>query len=324
MDRAEAKPFSSADFPQLIPQEAQEILDAGRFYNDGSPPFAIPYGGSYVPNFRRGEPPQTILGAEQKAWFLSRLRSSDATWKIWGNTIGTLDSRADPQNLPAGLTRPWPGAGYAGFGGGDYGSAYAERGEIYDCVRDEGIVGFVTVAGDRHSFWAGLAAKTLPPLPLEPVGVAFITGSISAPGLVEALEHNLPKEHPLRPLFLVQRSGESRPEPTVNLLMRHGVRSCLEYNRSGDIERARRLSNPDVSPHLSFLDMGGHGYATLRVSSDAIACEFVCIPRPIERAATPDGGPLLYRVAHRVRLWKPGERPRLEQQILEGKPTLSL
>jgi hypothetical protein len=31
-----------------------------------------------------------------------------------------------------------------------------------------------------------------------------------------------------------------------------------------------------------------------------------------------------YRVAHHVRLWKAGERPRLEQQILEGRPTLSL
>ena len=30
--------------------------------------------------------------------------------------------RADPQNLPAGLTKPWPGAGYAGFGGGDHGT----------------------------------------------------------------------------------------------------------------------------------------------------------------------------------------------------------
>ncbi len=65
--------------------------------------------------------------------------------------------RADPQNLPAGLTKPWPGKGYAGFGGGDYSTAYVERGEIYDFVRDHGITGFATVAGDRHSFWAGLA-----------------------------------------------------------------------------------------------------------------------------------------------------------------------
>ncbi len=50
-------------------------------------------------------PPQTILGAEQKAWFKDQLRTSKATWKIWGNSQGALDSRADPQNLPAGLTK---------------------------------------------------------------------------------------------------------------------------------------------------------------------------------------------------------------------------
>ena len=70
-----------------------------------------------------------MLGPEQKAWFLERLRASTATWKVWGNSLGTLDWRADPQNLPAGLTKPWPGAGYACFGGGgDWGAAYTERG----------------------------------------------------------------------------------------------------------------------------------------------------------------------------------------------------
>ena len=60
--------------------------------------------------------------------------------------------------------------------------------------------------------------------------------------------------------------------------------------------------------------MGGHGYATLRVSGDAAECEFVCIPRPIERSPGPDGGPLRYRVSHRLALWRRGERPRLEQR----------
>ena len=31
-----------------------------------------------------------------------------------------------------------------------------------------------------------------------------------------------------------------------------------------------------------------------------------------------DGGPLNYRVVHRTRLWKAGEAPKLEQEILEG------
>ncbi|MBV9494225.1 MAG: alkaline phosphatase D family protein [Acidobacteria bacterium] len=312
-DREEAAAFQNPDFPEMIPQEAMEILDAGRTYNGGRPPATIRYGDKDVPNFRRNDPPQTILGAEQKAWFFDRLRHSKATWKIWGCSLGTLDWRADPQNLPAGVGKPWPGAGYAAFGGGDHSTAYVERAEIYDLVAKSGITGFATVAGDRHSFWAGLAAKALPPAPFEPVGVAFITGSISAPGLVEAFEHRFPKDHALRPLFLMDLPGEARPEPAVNLLLQHGVRSCLEFQRTGDRAQAEKLSNPALSPHLSFVDMGGHGYATVRMTSTAIESEFVCIPRPVERITTADGGPLRYRVKHRARLWGKGERPKLER-----------
>jgi len=321
--REEARPLRSDAFPQLVPEEMMEILDAGRAYAGGRPPETVRYGDAQVPNFRKDEAPQAILGAEQKPWFLDRLRASNATWKVWGNSQGTLDGRADPQNLPPGLGKPWPGAGYACFGGGgDWSTAYTERGEVYETVRDAGITGFVTVSGDRHSFWAGLAAKSLPPAAFEPVGAAFITGSVSAPGLVEALEHRFPTEHPLSALFMTEVGG--RKQPMVNLLMHHGVRSCLEYQRTGDAERARRASNPDLAPHLSFLDMGGHGYATLRLTAEAAECEFVCIPRPLERSPGGDGGPLRYRVVHRVPLWRPGERPRLEQRILEGDPGLAI
>jgi len=110
----------------------------------------------------------------------------------------------------------------------------------------------------------------------------------------------------------------------MNLLMHHGVRSCLEYKRSRDAKKARAASNPDLAPHLSFLDMGGHGYTTVRVSAEFIDTEFVCLPRPLERSERADGGPLRYRVQHRARLWRKGERPRLEQRVIEGNPGLSL
>jgi alkaline phosphatase D len=326
--RAEAKAFMSDDFPGFIPQEVLDILDAGSAYNNGHPPATIKYGETEIANFRKDQPPTTILGAQQKAWFLDRLRNSKATWKIWGDTVATLDMRVDPQNLPPGLTASWPGAGYAGFdastGAGDHSTAYIERGEIYDFVRDHGITGFATVAGDRHSFWAGLAAKGLPPKPFEPVGIAFVTGSISAPGVVEAFEHGLAQEHPLRSIFVGQGPVDSRPQPTMNLLLKHGVRSSLEYVKSGDLQKARALFNPDLSPHLSFVDMGGHGYAVVHVTSDSFETEFVCIPRPIERSERADGGPLLYRTRHRANLWRKGERPSLKSQILEGDPRFSV
>jgi len=322
----EAKPLAADSFPEMLPQQAMEILDAGRAYNHGNPPPSIRSadGRIEIGNYCKDRPPQTILGAEQKAWFLNRLKASNATWKIWGNTTATLDMRADPQNLPAGIATPWPWSGYAGFPMADWSTAYRERAEIYDFIRNHGITGFATVAGDRHSFWAGLAAKSLPPEPFSPIGVAFVTGSISAPGLVEGLEHNLSKDHPLRSLYLAQAPSDDRPQPAVNMLLRHGVKSCLEYARSGDIQKARSLSNPDLSPHVSFVDMGGHGYSVVRAATSAIETEFVCIPRPLERSDREDGGPLSYRVRFRTLRWEKDETPKLEMKILEGDPRFSV
>jgi alkaline phosphatase D len=324
LEHPEAQPFVSDDFPEFLPEEAIEILDASRSYNNGNPPEAIPYGNASIPNFRKNAPPQTILGAEQKQWFLNRLRESNATWKVWGNTTATLKMRADLQNLPPVFAKKWPGAGYAGCASCDHSTALAERSEIYDFVREHGITGFATIAGDRHSFWAGLAVKSLPPRLTAPVGIAFIVGSISAPGAIEALEHVLPKDHPLRALYLGQAASDSAAQPTFNMLLRHGVRSCLAYQESGDIAKARSVSNPHLAPHLSFVDMGGHGYAIVRASKNDFVTEFICIPRPLERSASADGGPVLYRIRFSTALWKVDQVAHMKAEVLDGNPRFSL
>jgi len=155
------------------------------------------------------------------------------------------------------------------------------------------------------------------------VGIAFVTGSISAPGMAESQEHKLPKDEPLRPLYLADREG-GKFETTVNLMLHHGVRTALEYAKSGDIAKARALRNPECSPHVSFVDMGGHGYGVVRAGANRMDTEFVCIPRPVERATTEDGGPLRYRVIHSAKLWAKGEHPVLEQTVVEGDAKLSI
>ena len=77
-------------------------------------------------------------------------------------------------------------------------------------MRDEGITGLAIVAGDKHSFWAGRVSKTLPPQKFEPVGVEFVTGSISAQGLFEVTELGMKKDHPLRALYLHDRQRARR------------------------------------------------------------------------------------------------------------------
>ena len=319
---AAASAIVSAKFPQLVPFETLRRIDAGASWAGGRPADTLTFGDAVVPNFRRGAGPRTLLGARQKGWLKERLASSTATWKIWANTVATFDMRADPQHLPAGRTGPWPGAGYAGFARTDHSTAFAERGEIMDFVRDERIPGFVTLSGDRHSFWAGYSAKALPPDTFEPVGINFVVGSISSPGMVEALEHVLPRDHPLRPLYLLDRPGE-KPEPSVNLLLRHGVRSCLEYAETRDLSRAVALRDPDNAPHVSFVDMAGHGFGIVRASGQEFAVEFVCIPRPLHATDERDGGPVRYRTTHVAPVWAGGERPDLRRAELHGDAGLS-
>ena len=50
----------------------------------------------------------------------------------------------------------------------------------------------------------------------------------------------------------------------------------------------------------------------------------VCIPVPFERSEAADGGPLRYRVRHRVKRWKAGERPELAQTVVEGNAEHSI
>ena len=70
--------------------------------------------------------------------------------------------------------------------------------------------------------------------------------------------------------------------------------------------------------------MGGHGYSVVHATGDFFETEFVCIPRPVERSDRPDGGALSYRVRSRTAIWKNGEVPKLEMQILEGDPKFSV
>ena len=119
--RPEANDLDSGDTPFMVPESWMQILDAGRDYAGGKPPAAIMVGDEAVPNFRKDEPPFTVLGREQKAWLKKRLTTSKATWKIWGATNATLDMRSDPQNLPAELIKklkkPWVWPEYGSFGG---------------------------------------------------------------------------------------------------------------------------------------------------------------------------------------------------------------
>ena len=194
---------------------------------------------------------------------------------------------------------PGPAPATPASAAGDCGTAYTERAEIFDAVRETGITGFAIVSGDRHSFWAGLAAKALPPAAFEPVGVAFITGSISAPGLVEAYEHNLPKDHPLQAALSggPSRRGQARGRRSTCCCATACARAW-STQRSGDLATARRAVEPGprAAPVLR-----RHGRPRLRhrprltPRRDRDASSSASRGRS-NAASGEDGGPLRYRV----------------------------
>jgi alkaline phosphatase D len=318
MHRLEATPFQPQQFPFVLSDNVVDVFDGGREFNHGHPPDEIVFSGASVANPRKQSAPQSMLGAAQKAWFVEKLRASSAPWKVWGNSVGMLEWRIDFQNLPEGVGPKWPDSGYATFIDDDWSAYRHERAEILDVLRSKQITGVVAVCGDRHAFEAGLVSASLPPKTFEPVMAEFVTGSISAPGLFEAAEYSLPKNHPLRPIYLYQSSAEAAVQPAVNFSMMHGVRASLALTRTGDLRKALAERNPQVAPHLSFVDLGGHGYSLVRASSDELEVEFVCVVRPLERSDRADGGPLSYRVTHRVKRWTHEAAPRIERTKVDG------
>lgn len=194
-------PYDGSNLPGLdfgaFPELANDILEAGR-ENPGGAPATVKIGAEEVPNPQRDAPAQAYLGIAQMKWFKDRLRAAKAPWKIWGHSFGTLTWRTDPQNLPDEFKATWPSTEYGVFNR----SYVVEHAEIFGMVRDEGITGLAIVAGDKHSFWAGYPSETLPPRAFEPMGVEFITGSISQQGSAEVQLLTFPKDSPLRPFYV--------------------------------------------------------------------------------------------------------------------------
>jgi alkaline phosphatase D len=106
-------------------------------------------------------PDRTILGTEQMDWFKNELLTSPQQWKIIGNQVmvGEVKILGIPIN-----TDSWDG--YP-----------ADRQRLFDHLTTNNIDNMVVLTGDIHTSWA---------MNLEnantPVGVEFVTPSVTSPG----------------------------------------------------------------------------------------------------------------------------------------------
>jgi alkaline phosphatase D len=90
-------------FPMFADEDYARVIDDGRTANGGKPPATLRFAGQDVPNAGVDQPMQTYLGPKQRAWLIERLSASQAPWKVWGHSFGTLAWRTDLANLPEDL-----------------------------------------------------------------------------------------------------------------------------------------------------------------------------------------------------------------------------
>ena len=192
----------------------------------------------------RTSPPITMLGREQKAWLKERLDAVDGDVEDLGrDQRHARHARPILRTCPPGWRRPnGRERDFATFGGGDFSGAFSERAEIYDFVRDQQTRGVRHRLGRPPQLLGRLCRpKALPPAVRARSGSRFITGSISAPGLAEAPEYGLRTS--AAPLF-VRKRRERAVEATINLTIKRGVRSALEYAAPATSRRRGRRPIP--------------------------------------------------------------------------------
>ncbi len=116
----------------------------------------------------------TMLGEEQKAWFIDAVTASDATWKIWANETQLVQMLIDLTSFE--IPDMFKGIYY--FTVDQWDGYRSERAEILQAL--SGVSNVVALTGDIHAFYAAEIHLDPDVLTDEPVMVEYVTAGISS------------------------------------------------------------------------------------------------------------------------------------------------
>lgn len=144
------------------------------------------YRSQQVPPFDGGtdDPARTLTGPEQLTWLRDGLVTSEAQWKLVGNSVMVAPVLVPP--LPANLLGPLlellglPREG--GVVNPDQWDGYAaDRRRLLAAIADNGVRDTVFLTGDIHSSWASDVPRDAGLYPLSPsVATEFVCTSVSS------------------------------------------------------------------------------------------------------------------------------------------------
>jgi alkaline phosphatase D len=198
------------------------------------------------------DPSRTQLGLEQRKWLLDELDASTARWRLLANSsaIGQTWSPQIPEPMRATIgTLKLASSDGTGPDPDQWDGYPAERATVLGHVREQGIDNLVVLSGDVHVALAmelhedSFSGST-------PVGVEFVTASLTSPNLDDKM-------------------GWPRRD-----------------ERSLAVERELM----EVLPHWKWCDLDDHGYVVVDVTVDRVVAEWWFVPTVLERAAGEECG----------------------------------
>lgn len=132
------------------------------------------------PAFTNGDDPdRTMLGDEQRRWFLDAVDASETTWTVWGNEVLTMPLEMGLGDIGSYLNRDaWDGYRH-------------EYRTIMQQLAQNGTSNFITLTGDLHTAMAGYQRTGYELLgDDERVGVEFMTPAVTSINFSEIVPGN--------------------------------------------------------------------------------------------------------------------------------------
>ena len=152
---------------------------------------------------------RSLLGDDQRAWLRDELRTP-SRWRLLANQVMMAPLRL--VDLPRPLRWLVPGlvAGGAGVNTGQWDGYPQERQALFEQLRQEGLGNVVVLTGDLHSSWA--AELTLDPRDPDevPVGVEFVTPSITSGSFADELAPPVPGSRALLRRVIARQNPHQR------------------------------------------------------------------------------------------------------------------
>jgi alkaline phosphatase D len=206
---------------------------------------------------------RTLLGAEQKAWFLEQLSTSEAKWKVVGQQVifselnvgwaALLDESATFEGFESLFLDIWDG--YP-----------AERAQIIEFIEQNEINNTVILTGDFHSTFAfDVTAQpvdlTFPDIP----GVGVVPNYGESPGYDAgtgagsvAVEFAVPSA--------TSANFDENTDALTALVFQNQINNPLEP------QPGFSLGNPN--PHMKYTDLIQHGYYVLDITENQAQADY--------------------------------------------------